>query len=128
VVTARGPSSPGHNLDGRPTGRGREGTARHLGTGAAGGPTSSFGIVQGESRRAMRHVAALCLKRRRRGAEWWNELDARRSGRRGDGPKPSIAAGALGSDVTSALPQPKLGGRARTEGIVEDVEPSDGSA
>lgn len=45
----------------------------------------------------------------------------------GDRPKPSIAAGASGSDVTSALPQRRLAG-ARTEGIVEDVEPSDGSA
>ena len=64
----------------------------------------------------------LCVARRRRGVVRWSEGEARWGRGHGDAPKPSIAAGAPGSDVTWRLPRRRLAW-AQTEGIVEDVEP-----
>ena len=69
-----------------------------------------------------RQPGRLCVVRRRRGVVRWSEGEARWGRGDGDVPKPSIAAGAPGSDVTWRLPRRRLAW-AQTEGIVEDVEP-----
>ncbi len=97
-----------------------DGAKRHLGDGAAVGPGGRLvGRAQGGGRRKARR---LCVVRRRRGVVRWSEGETRWGRGDGDAPKPSIAAGAPGSDVTWRLPRRRLAW-AQTEGIVEDMEP-----
>ena len=97
-----------------------DGGKRHLGDGDAVGPTR--GLARESPGRRSNKARRLCVARRRRGVVRWSEGEARWGRGHGDAPKPSIAAGAPGSDVTWRLPRRRLAW-AQTEGIVEDVEP-----
>src|SRR4051794_34426591 len=99
-----------------------DGAKRHLGDGDAAGPARGGRLARESRGRRPNKARRLCVARRRRGVVRWSEGEARWGRGHGDVPKPSIAAGAPGSDVTWRLPRRRLAW-AQTEGIVEDVEP-----